>query len=323
MKTFASYFRLILFAIIAFLLFEYTIDSGNEWAFQKYPIIWAVIGVLLLFAIAIELAVEAVKSLLFRTLDADAKERYKQELAESSENSWLNRTYRKLKGGRPIEQEDEIIIDHDYDGIKELDNTLPPWWVYLFYITIIFGAVYLAKYHLFDGDSSAVEYEKEVAQAQLDIEEYKKTAKGLVDASTVEILTEESDLSAGQTIFTTNCVVCHKSDGGGGIGPNLTDEYWILGGGIKNVFNTISEGGRAGKGMISWKQDLSSLEIAQVASYVLGFQGTTPAEPKAPEGEKWVDETVPEEVGPGVETPVEGSEDTPVNEPVEETDSQQ
>jgi len=312
MKTFASYFRLFLFAIIAFLLFEYTIDSGNEWAFQKYPIIWAVIGVLLLFAIAIELAVEAVKSILFKSLDANAKERYQQELEESKENSWISKTYRKLKGSKPIEQESEIIIDHDYDGIKELDNTLPPWWVYLFYITIIFGVAYLAKYHLFDGDSSAIEYEKEVAQAELDIAEYKKTAKGLVDASTVELLTEDSDLSAGEVIFVDNCVACHKADGGGGIGPNLTDEYWIMGGGIKNVFNTISEGGRDGKGMISWKQDLSPLEIAQVGSYLLGFQGTTPAEPKAAEGEIWVDETV-----------VEESEQAPVEESVEETETEQ
>jgi cytochrome c oxidase cbb3-type subunit 3 len=310
MKTFASYYRLILFAIIAFLLFEYTIDSGNDWAFQKYPIILAVIGVLLLFAIAIELAVEAVKSILFKTLDENAKERYKQELVDSKENSWVNRNYRKLKGSKPIEKESEIIIDHDYDGIKELDNTLPPWWVYLFYITIIFGVVYLAKYHLFGGDSSAVEYEKEVAQAQLEIEEYKKTAKGLVDASTVELLTEDSDLSAGKAIFADNCVACHKADGGGGIGPNLTDEYWILGGGIKNVFNTISEGGRDGKGMISWKQDLSPLEIAQVSSYLLGFQGTTPAEPKDAEGEIWLDETT-----------VENSEQTPIDESVEETET--
>jgi cytochrome c oxidase cbb3-type subunit 3 len=311
MKTFASYFRLILFAIIAFLLFEYTIDSGNEWAFQKHPIIWAVIGVLLLFAIAIELAVEAVKSILYRSLDADAKKRYQQELVEGKENSWINRTYRKLKGTKPIEEESEIIIDHDYDGIKELDNTLPPWWVYLFYITIIFGVAYLAKYHLFDGDSSAIEYEKEVAQAQLEIEEYKKTAKGLVDASTVELLTEDSDLSAGEVIFTDNCVACHKADGGGGIGPNLTDKYWIMGGGIKNVFNTVSEGGRDGKGMISWKQDLSPLEIAQVSSYILGFQGTTPAEPKAAEGEIWIDETVVD------------SEQAPVEDSVEETETEQ
>ncbi|MBT8300983.1 MAG: cytochrome c, partial [Maribacter sp.] len=135
----------------------------------------------------------------------------------------------------------------------------------------------------------------------LEIEEYKKTAKGLVDASTVVLLTEASDLSAGKAIFESSCVVCHMADGGGGIGPNLTDDNWILGGGIKNVFNTISEGGRDGKGMVAWKQTLKPLEMAQVASYLLQFQGTTPANPKAPEGDIWLDENAPKKE----EAPVE------------------
>ena len=114
-------------------------------------------------------------------------------------------------------------------------------------------------------------------------------------------MTDASDLSAGEKIFTTNCVACHKADGGGGIGPNLTDAYWILGGGIKNVFNTISEGGRDGKGMISWKNDLKPSEMAQVASYILGFQGTTPAEPKAAEGEIWINPEMPQTIPEVVE----------------------
>ena len=102
-------------------------------------------------------------------------------------------------------------------------------------------------------------------------------------------------MKAGEKIFTTNCVVCHMADGGGGIGPNLTDEYWILGGGIKNVFRTISEGGRDGKGMVAWKNSLKPVEMAQVASYLLQFQGTEPADPKAAEGEIWVDPDAPKE----------------------------
>lgn len=129
-------------------------------------------------------------------------------------------------------------------------------------------------------------------------------------------------LALGKDIFETNCVACHKSDGGGGIGPNLTDENWILGGGIKNVFKTISEGGRDGKGMIAWKQSLKPSQMAQVASYVLEFQGTTPAEPKAAEGEIWVDETAAssEESTDATEgTTEEGTPETEVNEVV--TDS--
>lgn len=291
MKTFASLFRVLLFLTVAFILFEVTVDSGDQWAVEKHPIIWAVLGVLLIFSIAIEIAVSAMRSILYKSLNAEAKERYLELEAQEKENNWFKTTYQKLLGSKPIEKEADIILDHNYDGIKELDNTLPPWWVYLFYITIVFGVVYLARYHVFDGVNSAQEYELEVAQAKLDIAEYKKTAKGLVDASTVELLTEAGDLAAGKAIFTDNCVVCHKADGGGGIGPNLTDPNWILGGGIKNVFATVSEGGRDGKGMVAWKSELSPLEIAQVSSYLLGFVGTTPASPKAPEGDVWVDES--------------------------------
>ena len=101
------------------------------------------------------------------------------------------------------------------------------------------------------------------------------------------ILTDASDLNTGKNIYLNNCAVCHKPDGGGGIGPNLTDEYWILGGGIKNIFKTVAEGGRNGKGMIAWKNDLQPLEIAQVASYIMSFQNKISLEPKGPEGEIW------------------------------------
>ena len=126
----------------------------------------------------------------------------------------------------------------------------------------------------------------------------KKTAKDLVDFNTVALLTDNSDIDAGKIIFNARCVACHKADGGGGIGPNLTDNYWILGGGIKNVFRTISEGGRDGKGMVPWKTELKPSEIAQVASYVLSLQGTTPIEPKAAEGEIWIDPDTPKEETP-------------------------
>jgi len=227
---------------------------------------------------------------MFHTLDAEAKKRYLISKQNSKEWTWAKNTYKKLVGSKPIEEESEIIIDHNYDGIRELDNKLPPWWVYMFYATIIFGVIYLVRFHIYNDYNQGTEYEQEMAAAKIAIEEYKKTAKGLVDATTVELLTDASDISAGKTIFETNCVACHMADGGGGIGPNLTDANWILGGGIKNVFNTISEGGRDGKGMVAWKQILKPEEMAQVASYILTeINGKTPANPKAPEGEIWVD----------------------------------
>lgn len=295
MKTLASYLRVIGFLLIAFLLLEFTIDSGDQMAIEKYPIIWGVLAMVFLFAVAVEVVSETLKSILYRGLTPEAQERYlaKEEERKSKEFAGLKRMYKKLLGSKPIEQEGEIVLDHNYDGIRELDNKLPPWWLYGFYITIVFAAVYLARFHIFNGEPQAVEFENEMEDARLAIEEYKKTAKDLVDVNTVVLLTEASDLSAGKNIFNTSCVACHKADGGGGIGPNLTDEYWILGGGIKNVFNTISEGGRAGKGMVPWKTELKPNEMAQVASYVLSFQGTTPAEPKDPEGEIWVDPDTP------------------------------
>ncbi len=297
MRTTASYLRIIAFTGIAFILFEVIAEGGEQWALEKYPILWAVLGCVLVFSIAVELIVEALKNILFRGLNEKAQTRYleTQTLKKKNQFSWIKRAYSNLLGSKPIQEEHEIILDHNYDGIKELDNKLPPWWVYSFYASIVFAVIYMARYHIFDGINQDEEYDIAVAEAQIDIENYKKTAKNLVDVNTVVVLTDPADLTIGENIFTQNCVACHKADGGGGIGPNLTDNYWILGGGIKNIFNTISEGGRDGKGMVSWKSELTPLEMAQVSSYVLQFVGTTPAEPKDPEGDIWVDPDAPEQ----------------------------
>lgn len=273
-------------------LVEYFVDSGDKPAFIEQPVIMLFLLLVLLILIAIEAIVGSMDNILYQSLSEEAKARYDAQKTKTPKFiSWIVNTYKKLVGGKPITEEHEIILDHNYDGIKELDNSLPPWWLYSFYISIIFAVVYLLRFHVFNGENQFQELETEYAEAKIAIEEYKKTAKDLVDINTVELLTDISDLKAGQAIFETNCVACHKADGGGGIGPNLTDNNWILGGGIKNVFRTVSEGGRDGKGMIAWKVLLKPAEMAQVASYVLQFQGTTPAEPKAPEGDIWMPET--------------------------------
>ncbi|MBN4047058.1 c-type cytochrome [bacterium AH-315-P13] len=286
---FPSWVRVPIVFFIIFGLIEYFVDSGEKPAFIEYPIIMLFLVLVLIILIAIEAIVGALENIMLHNLNAEAKARFLAEKEKRFEFKWIKNLYKKSLGTKPIEEEHEIIIDHNYDGIKELDNNLPPWWVYSFYATIIFAVVYMFKYEVFDGDNQIDELETEYAEAKIAIEEYKKTAKDLVDFNTVVLLTEASDLSAGKTIFELNCVACHMADGGGGIGPNLTDKNWILGGGIKNVFKVISEGGRDGKGMIAWKQSLKASEIAQVSSYLLQFQGTTPANPKAPEGDIWVD----------------------------------
>ncbi|OEJ99118.1 cytochrome C oxidase subunit III [Flavivirga aquatica] len=297
MRTIASYLRVLGFSVLGYLFLDFIGSTGETSIFIEQPWVWVVLGVLILFHIAGEICAAALKSILYRALNPEAKIKYDKKIAFEKANKfkWFRETYKKMLGSKAIEEEDEIILDHNYDGIKELDNNLPPWWVYSFYATIIFAIIYMVRFEVFNDYNQDEEYEIEVTEAKRQIEEWKKTAKDLVDVNTVILLTDASDLKAGQTIFNNNCVACHKTDGGGGIGPNLTDEYWILGGGIKNVFNTISEGGRDGKGMIAWKTDLKPAEIAQVASYVLSFQGTTPAEPKEAQGEIWVNPEAPDE----------------------------
>ncbi|MCK0160816.1 cbb3-type cytochrome c oxidase N-terminal domain-containing protein [Allomuricauda sp. F6463D] len=284
----------VLFFLI-FGLMEYFIDSGDKLAIIEFPVTQFFMLLVLMILIAIELILASIENIMFQTLSKEGQERYLEAKSKKFEWTWAKDLMGKLTKSRSIEREGEIVLDHDYDGIRELDNVLPPWWVYLFYASIVFAVVYMVRFHIIGDYDQEMEYEREVAAAQLAIEEYKRTAKDLVDASTVEFLSDESDLAAGEKIFQSNCVACHMADGGGGIGPNLTDQYWILGGGIKNIFTTISEGGRDGKGMIAWKQTLKPAEMAQVASYIITLEGNTAANPKDPEGEIWVDPDAPEE----------------------------
>lgn len=291
MKSAISFTRVTLFLIFSFFLMEWIVDSGNEWAIVKYPIIWGVLGLVLFLAIVFEIIVGAMERVLFRTLDEAAQGRFltSEEKKEIEVDGWIRKTYVKLLGSTPMEKEQEIVLDHNYDGIRELDNDLPPWWVYMFYATIVFAVVYFLRYEVFDGTNQIQEYEIEVAQAKADLEEYKRNNKDLIDAETVELMTDPSDLAMGKVIYADNCIACHKDNGGGGIGPNLTDDYWILGGGIKNIYRTIAEGGRPGKGMVAWKSELKPSEMAQVSSYVMSLHGTNPPDAKAEEGELWTE----------------------------------
>jgi cytochrome c oxidase cbb3-type subunit 3 len=304
-----SYIRVPLVFFIIFGIVEYFVDSGDQPAFIEKPVVLLFLLFVLMIIIAIEAIIGAMENILYQSLDEEGKARYEASKVKIPKFFiWIKKMYLKLLGSRPIEEEHEIILDHNYDGIKELNNDLPPWWLYGFYATIIFGAIYLLRYHVFNGQNQYDELEIEYAEANAAIEEYNKTAKDRVDFNSVELLTDASSLASGKQIFETTCVACHKADGGGGIGPNLTDKHWILGGGIKNVFKTITEGGRDGKGMIAWKQTYKPSEIAQVASYVLSLQGTTPTEPKAPEGDLWEDENS----GSPSETNVQASDSTQV-----------
>lgn len=293
-KLIPAYIRVLVVFFAVFGAMEYFIDSGDQPAFIKFPMVSLFLFVFLFLLIAIEVTVSAVDTITYQLLTDEQKA--KLAIADKTsykESDWYKKLLKSLTKSEPIESEGEILLDHDYDGIRELDNDLPPWWTYLFYGCIIFAVVYLVRFEIMGGDNQEMELKKEIAQAQIDIDEYKKTAPDLMDEKTVTLLTDPADLAAGKAIFTTNCVACHRADAGGQIGPNLTDDHWILGGGIKNVFHTITNGGRDGKGMIAWKASLKPKEIQHVASYVLSLRGSNPVDPKAPDGEIWVDPSAP------------------------------
>jgi cytochrome c oxidase cbb3-type subunit 3 len=273
---------------------EFFIDSGDRPAFLKYPMVSIFLFVFLFLIIAIEITVGAVNNVMYQIMTEEQKKLVDEVTSVSIKDSeWFKKMMKALTKSEPIENEANLLLDHDYDGIKELDNNLPPWWIYLFYICIGFAAVYLIRFEVMGGDNQEMELQKEMAQAQIEVEEYLKNAPDLMDEKSVTLLTDAAALDKGKAIFTENCVACHRADGGGQIGPNLTDPNWILGGGIKNVFHTITNGGRDGKGMVAWKETLKPKEIQMVASYVLSLQGSNPKDPKAPDGEVWVDDTKP------------------------------
>jgi cytochrome c oxidase cbb3-type subunit 3 len=298
-KLIPAYVRVpVLFFIVAFGM-EYIIDSGSKPAFIEYPMVSLFLLFFLFLLVAVEITISAVDNVTYYLLSEEEKlQLIASEEQSMTERAWYKKIMQMLTKSKPLALEGELLLDHDYDGIKELDNDLPPWWKYLFIGSVIFAAIYLVRFEILDGDNPEMELQKEMAEAKIALEEYKKTAPDLMDVDKVTLLTDASDLAKGKAIFTTNCVACHKADGGGQIGPNLTDKHWILGGGIKNVFRTLTEGGRAGKGMISWKSILKPTEIQQVGSYVLSLQGTNPADGKPPEGEIWKDENTPKEEAP-------------------------
>lgn len=197
-----------------------------------------------------------------------------------------NTVMKALTAAVAVEDEAEIMMDHEYDGIRELDNDLPPWWKYGFYLTIVWGAIYLTYFHLSSfGPSSAEEFEMAMEEGKQEVAAYQATLKEVIDEKTVTLLDAPGLLEKGQFIYKKNCFPCHGMNLEGGSGPNLTDEYWLHGGDIKDIFKTVKYG-ISGKGMASWSDRLSPKEIQQVASYILSMQGTNPDNAKAPEGTK-------------------------------------
>ena len=201
--------------------------------------------------------------------------------AEKPKEGW----WWRLNKSASKEQEEAIDLSHDYDGISELDNKLPPWWIAAFAITILFSVGYMWRYHV---AKSAPLQEEELAiaikKANIERDAYLAKTASNVDENTV-VLLDDGGIAAGKAIFAANCIACHGTAGeGNAVGPNLTDKYWIHGGGLADVFKSIKYGW-VEKGMRSWKDDFSPVQIAQLSSYVKSLAGTNPPNAKEPQGD--------------------------------------
>lgn len=213
------------------------------------------------------------------------RKRAEQEKAHIKKPALLE----KINASVAIEAEEDIMLDHNYDGIRELDNNLPPWWKYGFYLTIVFAAVYLIHFHISNtGKLQTQEYEDQLADAKLQMEEYKKKSANLIDENNATLLKDEASLNSGKSVFMDNCAACHGRAGEGGVGPNLTDDYWLHNGGIKNIFKSIKYGWPE-KGMKSWEQDLGAKQIHEIASFIVSLHGTNPANAKEKQGELYIE----------------------------------
>lgn len=195
----------------------------------------------------------------------------------------LPKLWDKVNSSVAIENEKDVLLNHNYDGIQELDNALPPWWKYGFYFTIVWALAYLVYYHVAGGPTSKDEYITAVEEAKVAKEAYLLKNALNVDENTVKML-DENGIAEGHKLFTANCTPCHGSAGEGNtVGPNLTDNYWIHGGTIQDVFKTIKYGWPS-LGMQSWQADFSPVQMQQLASFVKSLKGTNPANAKAPQG---------------------------------------
>jgi len=202
--------------------------------------------------------------------------------------TWWDELTQKLNASVPVAKEQDIDMGHSFDGIRELDNHLPPWWKWLFYATIAWSLVYLVLYHVTDSmPLSESEYNQELALAEEHAAKIRASQPGeVIDENTLVYSPDAAILEKGKAVFMeNNCGACHRNDGGGNsIGPNLTDQYWIHGGGIKNVFLTIKNGA-VEKGMPAWGKAMSVQSVRDVTFFVMSLQGTNPADGKAPQGD--------------------------------------
>ncbi|MEQ9592952.1 MAG: cbb3-type cytochrome c oxidase N-terminal domain-containing protein [Cyclobacteriaceae bacterium] len=280
-----------LFAISAILLVSTSVfgQSAESAAILDDPLILFYITAGFLFVVSllvIAVALYMLQVLRHMAKNAAMERAEKKGVAYREEPSLLFKLNQWLSDSVPIEKEETIMLDHNYDGIRELDNHLPPWWKWLLYGSIVWGVAYMFVYHVSNSlPLSIEEYNNEVAYADEEIRKMQASNPGTkIDESTVVFTEEPVALADGQQTFNSICASCHRVDGGGDIGPNLTDQYWKNGGTIAEIFKVVKEG-VPNTNMVAWGAALSPEKIQNVSSYILTMQGSNPPNPKAPEGE--------------------------------------
>jgi cytochrome c oxidase cbb3-type subunit 3 len=260
-------------------------DPFNDPMLPLYLVIGFIFLVVILVAVV---ALYLIRILNILTIQAEQDKAQKLGVVYVPKPTWWNRFVQQMNASIPLEEEKNIELDHNYDGIKELDNHLPPWWKWLFYGTIGWSAVYIVIYHFSNTfPLSEQEYNHEVALAEEQAKKFRAAQpQAVIDENTLTFSNDASIIEKGKTIFlNNNCGSCHRNDGGGNtIGPNLTDEYWIHGGALKNVFSTIKNGA-VEKGMPAWGKAMSPQDVRDVTFFIMSLQGTKPENPKAPQGE--------------------------------------
>ncbi len=258
--------------------------QGSNEAQTTVLIAVTVVGIVAVIVLLVSIYTLQVLNVILRT-EEERKAREAGVEPKPAKSLW-QRFLKVVNRRVDIEEEDTILLDHNYDGIRELDNHLPPWWTYLFYLTIAFGVVYMILYHV-TGTLPLPEEEYQIemaeAQAMAEARQAESPAEEFNEAD-LKLTDDPAILESGAKIYAQQCAVCHKADGGGSIGPNLTDDYWIHGGDIKSVYNTIKHG-VPDKGMIAWEAMLSPTQIRDVANYVKSLRGTNPPGAKGPQGE--------------------------------------
>jgi len=199
---------------------------------------------------------------------------------------------------------EDHLMDHSYDGIQEYDNPLPGWWLAIFWASIIFAPLYILYFHFGPGLLSIDRYDRAMMIAT-ERQMAAILAMGEISENTlVDLMDDPSMMNGGKKIFTAKCATCHGMFGEGGIGPNLTDEFWLHGAQLMDVYRTVREGVPA-KGMLAWERQLRPAELLAVSAHVGGLLGSAPPNAKAPQGDQ-VKRLAPEPIAEGGETATDG-----------------